>query len=93
MPNVIVHLSKYFWAVGSFGGVPSANAFTKWYMLHYQPKKVETNEGILFAQYGCLNFHTKRDNGPKPCLAIKKQVVVGVDEILVLLSGPVPPEL
>jgi hypothetical protein len=28
-PNAIVQLSKYFWAVGSFGGVPSGGAFAK----------------------------------------------------------------
>jgi hypothetical protein len=27
--NAIAQLSKYFWAVGSFGGVPSGNAFAK----------------------------------------------------------------
>jgi hypothetical protein len=28
-PNAIVQLSKYFWAVGSFGGVLSSDAFAK----------------------------------------------------------------
>jgi hypothetical protein len=28
-PNTIAQLSKYFWAFGSFGGVPSGNAFLK----------------------------------------------------------------
>jgi PKD repeat protein len=34
MPNTIAQLSKYFWAVGSFGGIPEGNAFVKWYKLH-----------------------------------------------------------
>jgi hypothetical protein len=58
-PNTIALLSKYFWAVDSFGGVPSGDAFAKRYELHYQPKKIESDEGALFAQYGCLNFHGK----------------------------------
>jgi hypothetical protein len=29
MPNAIAQLSKYFWAVGSFGGVPEGNVFVK----------------------------------------------------------------
>jgi hypothetical protein len=28
-PNAITQLSKYFWVVGSFGGVPSGGAFAK----------------------------------------------------------------
>jgi hypothetical protein len=64
---------KYFWVVGSFGGVPSSDVFAKRYELHYQPKKVEIDEGILFVQYGCLNFHAKRDGGLKLSLAIKNK--------------------
>jgi hypothetical protein len=45
-PNAIAQLSKYFWAVGSFGGVPTESVFAKWYELHYQPKTAETPEGI-----------------------------------------------
>jgi hypothetical protein len=43
IPNAIVHLSKYFWAVVSFGGVPSTNGFTKRYELHYQLKKMNVD--------------------------------------------------
>jgi hypothetical protein len=43
-PNAIAQLSKYFWVVGSFGGIPSGDAFAKRYELHYQPKKIETDE-------------------------------------------------
>jgi hypothetical protein len=72
-PNAIAQLSNYFWAVGSFSGVPSGDAFVKWYELHYQPKKVETAEGCLFVQYGCLNFHVKRDDRPKLSLTVKNK--------------------
>jgi hypothetical protein len=58
-PNTIAQLSKYFWAIGSFGGVPSESSFANHYELHYQPKIVETPEGDQIAQYVCLNFHAK----------------------------------
>jgi hypothetical protein len=73
IPITIAQLSKYFWVVGSFTGVPEGNALAKRYKLHYQPKKVETPEGEMFAQYGCLNFHAKRDGGPKLSLTIKNK--------------------
>jgi hypothetical protein len=28
-PNAIAPFSKYFWAIGNFGGVPKGNAFAK----------------------------------------------------------------
>jgi hypothetical protein len=34
---------------------------------------VETAEGDMFAQYGCLNFHAKRDGGLKLSLTIKNK--------------------
>jgi hypothetical protein len=72
-PNAIAQLLKYFWAVGSFGGVRSGSAFAKWYELHYQSKTVETPEGDQIAQYGCLNFHAKRDGSLKLSLTIKSK--------------------
>jgi hypothetical protein len=45
-PNAITQLSKYFWVVGSFEGVPLGSAFAKWYELYYQSKSVETLEGV-----------------------------------------------
>jgi hypothetical protein len=72
-PNAITQLSKYFWATGSFEGVPLGNAFAKWYELHYQPKTVETPVGDRIAQYGCLNFQAKRDGSLKLSLAIKNK--------------------
>jgi hypothetical protein len=59
-PNAIVQLSKYIWAVSSFGGVPSAKGFMKRYELHYQLRKIDVDGVELLLQYGCLNFHTKR---------------------------------
>jgi hypothetical protein len=32
-PNAIVQISMYFWAVGSFGSMPSSGTFAKWYEL------------------------------------------------------------
>jgi hypothetical protein len=77
MPNVIVQLSKYFWATCNFGSVPEGNVFVKQYELHYKPKKVETNDGELMAQYGYLNFHAKRDGEPKLSLTIKNKWSLG----------------
>jgi hypothetical protein len=76
--NAIVQLSKYFWAVGSFGGEPSGNSFAMLYELHYQLKSVETPEGDRIAQYGCMNFHVKRDGSSKLSLAIKNKWSAGV---------------
>jgi hypothetical protein len=53
--------------------VPVSNAFVKQYELHYQTKKVETLDGEMVAQYGCLNCHAKRDGGPKLSLTIKNK--------------------
>jgi hypothetical protein len=50
-PNAIAQLSKYFWSIGSFGGMPSSGVFVKRYKLHYQLKIVETPEGKMFAQF------------------------------------------
>jgi hypothetical protein len=77
MPNAITQLSKYFWAVDSFGGVPSGNSFAKCYELHYMLKTVETPKGDQITQYGCLNFHAKSDGSPKLSLAIKNKWLAG----------------
>jgi hypothetical protein len=76
-PNAIALLSKFFWAFGSFDGVPSGSVYVKLYELHYQPKTIVTPEGEHVAQYGCLNFHAKRDGGPKVSLAIKSKWAFG----------------
>jgi hypothetical protein len=54
---------------------------------------VETAEGDIVAQYGCLNFHAKRDGGPKLSLTIKNKVVIRVDKGLVLQLSPMPLDL
>jgi hypothetical protein len=74
-----VQLSKYFWAVGSFRGVPSGDAFAKQYKLHYQPKRMEIDRDIVYAQFGCLSFHAKHSNdgGPKLSLAVKNKWSAG----------------
>jgi hypothetical protein len=59
-PNAIAQLSKYLWAVGSFRGVLTTDAFAKRYELHYQPKMVEVRKAVLDLQFGCFNFHAKR---------------------------------
>jgi hypothetical protein len=88
-------LSKYFWTVGSFGGVLSGDAFTKRYELHYQPKGMEIDRSDVYMQFRCLNFHAKhsKDSRSKLSLAVKKQVVSWLDEGMVLLSSPFPAEL
>jgi hypothetical protein len=61
--------------------VPSGNSFAKCYELHYQPKAVETPEGERIAQYGCLDFHSKRDDSPKLSLTIKNKWSVGYTKL------------
>jgi hypothetical protein len=58
-PNAIIQLSKYIWAVMSFGGVTSLEGFVKRYELHYQPRKIDVDGVEVQGQYGCLNFHAK----------------------------------
>jgi hypothetical protein len=63
-PNAFAQLSKYFWAVMSFGREPSSvDGFAKRYKLHYQPKKVEIGGGEKFQQFCCLNFHVRCSGG------------------------------
>jgi hypothetical protein len=66
-------------AVLSFGGVPTSKGFMKCCDLHYQPKKVESDEGVMFQQFGCLNFHARRyqGGGVKLTLAIKNKWTSG----------------
>jgi hypothetical protein len=70
-PNAIAQLSKCFWVVLSFGGMPTSDGFTKLYGLHYQPKKVDGDEGAMYRQFGCVNFfHVKRYKGSRAKLAL-----------------------
>jgi hypothetical protein len=59
-PNAIVQLSKYIWAVTSFGGIPSTEGFKMRYELHYQSMKMYVDGAEVQGQYGCINFHVKR---------------------------------
>jgi hypothetical protein len=63
IPNAIVQLSKYIWAIVSFGGISSADGFVKRYELHYQPKKMAVDGAEVLAQYECINFHAKHYGG------------------------------
>jgi hypothetical protein len=58
--NAIVQMSKYFWAVLSFGGEPSSDGFAKCHELHYQPMKVPVDGFNKYNQFGVVNFHGKR---------------------------------
>jgi hypothetical protein len=72
-PLLLLKCQSSFWATGSFEGVPSSDTLAKWYELHYQLKRVKTPEGEMFTQYSYLNFHVKRDGGPKLSLALKNK--------------------
>jgi hypothetical protein len=71
IPNAFAQLSKYFWAVMSFGGKPNINSFMKCYELHYQPKKVDVDGVEKFQQFGVINFQ----GGAKLTLSIKNKCV------------------
>jgi hypothetical protein len=62
MPNAIVQISKFIWAVMSCGGRPNAEVFTHHYELHYQNKKIhlEGSETTFAAQFGLISFHPSR---------------------------------
>jgi hypothetical protein len=74
-----MQLSKYFWAVMSFGGTPTSDGFAKRYELHYQLKKMEADGAILDAQFSYLNFHGEwyKGSGVKLTVAMKNNWVAG----------------
>jgi hypothetical protein len=50
--NMIVQLSKFFWAVTPCSGRPITEEFVKHYALHYQQKKVKKRDDeTLSAQF------------------------------------------
>ena len=63
-PNAIVQLSKFFWAVKTFGGPVSMDAFCRLYEMHPQTRKVSFEEDpqVFSAQSGCCSFHPRRTN-------------------------------
>jgi hypothetical protein len=52
-------MSKYFWAVLSFGGETSRDGFAKRHELHCQLKKVLVDGFDKYQQFGVVNFHGK----------------------------------
>jgi hypothetical protein len=78
-PNAFAQLSKCFWVVLSFGGVPTSDGFTKHYKLHYQPNNVENDEGVMFLQFGYINFYARRCQGSEARLnqAVKNKWATG----------------
>jgi hypothetical protein len=76
-PNAIAQLSKYFWAVMSFGGEPSSDGFSKCYELHYQSKKVVVDGFERFQQFSVINFHAKRGGEVELTPAIKNKWSTG----------------
>ena len=56
-PNAIVMLSKFFWAVKTFGGHVSVDAFCRLYELHPQGRKVRfAKDEVFSAQSDCCTF-------------------------------------
>jgi hypothetical protein len=62
MPNAIVLISKFIWAVTSCGSCPTTNVFAHHYELHYQHKKIhlEGSNTTFVAQFECISFHPSR---------------------------------
>jgi hypothetical protein len=76
-PNAIAQLSKYFWAVLSFGREPSSDGFAKHCELHYQSKKVIVDGFEKFQQFDAINFHARRGGEAGLTLAIKNKWSTG----------------
>jgi hypothetical protein len=76
-PNAIAQLSKYFWAVLSFGGESSSDGFAKHYELHYQPKKVVVDGFERFQQFSVINFHARQGGVAGLTQAIKNKWLTG----------------
>jgi len=57
-------LSKFFWAVKTFGGPASVDAFCRLYELHPQGRKVRfaDEDEVFSAQSGCCTFVPRRPN-------------------------------
>jgi hypothetical protein len=62
MPNAIVQIRKFIWAVSSYGGRPTTDVFAMHYELHYQQKKIklEGSTNTLAGQFRCITFHLSR---------------------------------
>lgn len=55
MPNAVVALSKFVWAMTTFGGGLSTEVFTKHYCLHWQKR----SSGGAIDQFGSCTFTPK----------------------------------
>jgi hypothetical protein len=55
IPNAVVALAKYVWAVTSYGGQPSVEVFAKNYCLHWQKRKI----GNKIAQFASCTFTSR----------------------------------
>ena len=65
MPNAIVQLSKFLWAVRTFEGPVSVDAFCILYELHPQGRRVtfdDEEDAVYTAQSGCCTFVPRRNN-------------------------------
>jgi hypothetical protein len=62
MPNAIVQIRKFIWAVSSYGGYPTTDVFAMHYELHYPQKKIklEGSTNTLADQFRCITFHLSR---------------------------------
>ena len=61
--NVVVQLSKFIWAVRTFGGVVSVDAFCRLYELHCQGQKILEGEiEPSEAQNACCTFVPRKNN-------------------------------
>jgi hypothetical protein len=78
-PNAIAQLSKYFWAVTNFRGIPSSDGFAKKIWITLSTEKIEVGEAVVEVQFGCLNFHVKsyRGSGAKLTIVIKNKWSTG----------------
>ena len=63
-PNAIVMLSKFYWAVKTFGGPISVDGFCRLYELHPQGWKVHfaDEDEVFSTQSGCCTFVPRRTN-------------------------------
>lgn len=64
MPNAIGQLSKFFWAMRTFGGQVSVDAFCRLFELHPQGQKItfEGEDELFEAQSGCCTFMPRCGN-------------------------------
>jgi hypothetical protein len=82
MPNAIIQIVKFIWAITSCGGHPTTDVFAHYYELHYQNTKVHLHgsKATFAAQFGCISFHPSRFGGrAKLALAMRNKWTTGWD--------------